>query len=79
MTGIPGARSGLRRPDDVEPDHLCYNPPRYERVSQQARMLDTIAVVLSGICMLHCLALPIVLTAFPILNIRTLSENVFTY
>ena len=39
--------------------------------------LDTIAVVLSAICMLHCLALPVVLTVFPILNTAVLSENVF--
>ena len=46
-------------------------------LANKSERLDTIAVVLSCICMLHCLALPIVLTAFPILNITTLSENVF--
>lgn len=39
--------------------------------------LDTTAVVLSGICMLHCLALPVVLTVVPILNISLLEEQTF--
>lgn len=39
--------------------------------------LDSIAVVLSGICMLHCLALPLLLTLFPLLNVSLLSETVF--
>ena len=39
--------------------------------------LDAIAVVLSGVCMLHCLALPLMLTVFPILNVTLLSETVF--
>ena len=39
--------------------------------------LDAIAVVLSGVCMLHCLALPLLLTISPILNVTLLSETVF--
>ena len=39
--------------------------------------LDTAAVALSGICLLHCLALPVVLTALPILNIALLEESTF--
>ena len=39
--------------------------------------LDTFAVVLSGVCMLHCLALPLLLTIFPIFNVILLSEKVF--
>ena len=39
--------------------------------------LDAIAVVLSGVCMLHCLALPLLLTVFPIFNVALLSEYVF--
>ena len=39
--------------------------------------LDTAAVVLSGVCMLHCLALPVVLTVLPILNISLLEESIF--
>ena len=39
--------------------------------------LDAIAVVLSGICVLHCLALPLLLTISPILNVTLLSETVF--
>ncbi|MFT7218908.1 MAG: hypothetical protein ACI8Z1_000521 [Candidatus Azotimanducaceae bacterium] len=40
-------------------------------------LLDTAAVVMSGICMLHCLALPVVMTLFPILNIAVLDESTF--
>ena len=39
--------------------------------------LDAIPVVLSGVCMLHCLALPLLLTISPILNVTLLSETVF--
>ena len=39
--------------------------------------LDAIAVVLSGVCMLHCLVLPLMLTVFPILNVTLLSETLF--
>ena len=39
--------------------------------------MDTAAVALSGICLLHCLALPIVLTALPIFNITLLGESAF--
>ena len=41
--------------------------------------LDAAAVLLSGICMLHCLALPLLLTVFPILNVSILSEEVFHF
>ena len=39
--------------------------------------LDTVAVVLSGICMLHCLALPVALTLLPIVQVTLISETVF--
>jgi hypothetical protein len=39
--------------------------------------LDTAAVIMSGICMLHCLALPVVLTLLPIANIALLDEKTF--
>ena len=39
--------------------------------------LDGIAIVLSAVCILHCLALPLSLTVFPILNVTLLSEKVF--
>jgi len=45
--------------------------------NQERALLDTAAVILSGICMLHCLALPVVLTIFPILNIALLDEQTF--
>jgi len=39
--------------------------------------MDTAAVVLSGVCMLHCLALPIALTILPIVNVSLLDESTF--
>ena len=39
--------------------------------------MDTAAVVLSSVCMLHCLALPIVLTLLPIVNVTLLDESTF--
>lgn len=39
--------------------------------------LDAVAVILSGICMLHCLALPLVLTILPIVNVSLLDESTF--
>lgn len=44
---------------------------------KKQRFLDTVAVVLSGVCMLHCLALPIVLTVLPIVNVGLLNETLF--
>lgn len=41
------------------------------------KYMDTAAVVLSGICMLHCLALPIALTILPIVNVTLLDESTF--
>lgn len=41
------------------------------------RYMDTAAVVLSGVCMLHCLALPIALTILPIVNVTLLDESTF--
>lgn len=41
------------------------------------KYLDTAAVFLSGVCMLHCLALPIALTVLPIVNISLLDETTF--
>ncbi len=40
-------------------------------------LLDKTAVVLSAICLLHCLALPVLLTLLPVVNIVLLSEHVF--
>jgi hypothetical protein len=41
------------------------------------RYMDKAAVVLSGVCMLHCLALPIALTILPIVNVTLLDESTF--
>jgi len=39
--------------------------------------LDAAAIVLSSVCMLHCLALPIVLTILPIANVSLVEEATF--
>ncbi len=39
--------------------------------------LDTVAVVFSAVCMLHCLALPIIFTILPIVNVALLDEQSF--
>jgi hypothetical protein len=39
--------------------------------------LDGLAVVLSGTCMLHCLALPLMVTVFPIVQGSLLEEQTF--
>lgn len=39
--------------------------------------MDAAAVVLSGVCLLHCLALPIALTVLPIVNVTLLDESTF--
>ena len=41
------------------------------------RYMDKAAVVLSGVCMLHCLALPVALTILPIVNVTLLDESTF--
>ncbi len=39
--------------------------------------MDAAAVVLSGVCLLHCLALPVALTVLPIVNVTLLDESTF--
>jgi hypothetical protein len=41
------------------------------------KYMDTAAVVLSGVCMMHCLAVPIALTILPIVNVTLLDESTF--
>lgn len=41
-----------------------------------SRKLDKLAVALSGICLIHCLVVPIALTLLPIASINTLSEDI---
>ena len=45
--------------------------------NRRRKYMDTAAVVLSGVCMLHCLALPIALTILPIVNVTLLDESTF--
>ena len=39
--------------------------------------MDAAAIVLSGVCLLHCLALPVALTVLPIVNVTLLDESTF--
>lgn len=39
-----------------------------DRARQKVPIFDRVAVMLSGLCLLHCLALPFVLLALPILS-----------
>ncbi|HIG39583.1 MAG: MerC domain-containing protein [bacterium] len=41
------------------------------------RRLDALAIVLSGTCMVHCLALPLLVTLFPIIQGSLLAEQYF--
>lgn len=43
----------------------------------QAPTLDGLAVILSGTCMVHCLALPVLVTLFPIVQGSLLEEQYF--
>jgi len=45
--------------------------------NRRRKYLDTAAVFLSGVCMLHCLALPIALTILPIVNVTLVDETTF--
>ena len=45
--------------------------------NRRRKYMDTAAGVLSGVCMLHCLALPIALTILPIVNVTLLDESTF--
>lgn len=39
--------------------------------------LDTAAVILSGICLIHCLALPVAFALVPIFNVTLIDEPTF--
>ena len=43
----------------------------------RAPKLDSLAVILSGTCMVHCLALPVLMTLFPIVQGSLLEEQYF--
>ena len=45
--------------------------------NRRRRYMDSAAVILSGVCVLHCLALPIALTILPIVNVTLLDESTF--
>lgn len=48
-----------------------------EQHTHPRNRLDGLALVLSGTCMLHCLALPILVTLFPIIRGSLLEEQAF--
>ncbi len=41
------------------------------------KYMDTAAVILSGVCMVHCLALPVALTILPIVNVTLMDDRTF--
>jgi len=45
--------------------------------NRSRKYMDAAAAILSGVCMLHCLALPIALTILPIANVTLLDESTF--
>ncbi|MFT4711686.1 MAG: hypothetical protein ACJAVI_000067 [Candidatus Azotimanducaceae bacterium] len=47
------------------------------KLERKERFFDGLAIVLSGTCMLHCLALPILVTLFPIVQGSLLEEQHF--
>ena len=55
------------------------NTTQNDRTSRQdqAPTLDSLAVILSGTCMVHCLALPVLVTLFPIVQGSLLEEQYF--
>ena len=70
--------AGCHARQDV-PGELCYKSRAMNLPinDHKRRLLDTTAVVLSSVCMLHCLALPIVLTVLPIVNVSLMDETTF--
>ena len=51
--------------------------PEAVALDKKERMLDGFAILLSGTCMLHCLALPLLVTVFPIVQGSLLEEQYF--
>jgi len=51
--------------------------PEAAVLDRKERFFDGLAIVLSGTCMLHCLALPILVTVFPIVQGSLLEEQYF--
>ena len=41
------------------------------------KLLDSLAVALSGVCAVHCLALPLVVVAYPLLGSWSMDEMLF--
>ena len=51
--------------------------PEALSLNRKERLLDGLAIVLSGTCLLHCLALPLLVTVFPIVHGSLLEEKYF--
>lgn len=45
--------------------------------TQIRRLLDSLAVALSGVCAVHCLALPFIVVAYPLVGSWSMDELVF--
>lgn len=41
----------------------------------QSTTLDKFGIILSGVCMVHCLVAPVIVTLLPILSLNVLSEH----
>ena len=48
-----------------------------KQMLNRQRTLDALAVSLSGLCLIHCLALPLALTLFPIFAAAVVDDAVF--
>jgi len=46
-------------------------------IKQDSTRLDSLALILSGICLVHCLLLPVALTIMPILGAHMMSHGDF--
>ena len=69
---------GITRPLMKSPDSTT-KPGHPDTISldRKERFLDGLAIVLSGTCMVHCLALPLLVTLFPIVQGSLLDEEYF--
>ena len=66
MLDLPLSRPQMRRNDTLYPDRSMSCPPRRRRLIPR-HWLDGFAIGASTLCMLHCLALPILFALLPAL------------
>ncbi len=53
------------------------SPDQVQALPKLSSVLDTVGISISAICAIHCLALPIVLVAFPVLGGTLLTDEQF--